>query len=132
MTTDLIRKRTDAIIATLLDTDYDLSEYLSIAKESDNPIDAALPQMIEEPIDQPYKMRDLDSPLSVTSMQLGSPFMAGQNKISTNLMDDWPMADQENPYGEHHPLSLKSGCCPLLHGGQHGEPEFIVSRLPSA
>ena len=70
MTDDLLRKRTDAIIATLLDTDYDISEYLSIAKESENPLDMVLPQMIEEKIDQPYKMRNLNAPMSVASMSL--------------------------------------------------------------
>ena len=132
MTDDLLRKRTDAIIATLLDADYDISEYLSITKESENPLDMVLPQIIEEKIDQPYKMRDLNAPMSVSSMSLGSPFMAGQSKVSTNIMDDWPMADATNPYGEHHPLSLKSGCCPLLHGGQHGEPEFAHHLIESS
>jgi len=129
---DLSRKRTDAVIATLLDADYDFSKYLSIAKQSENPLDMVLPQMIEEKIDQPYKMRDLESPMSVASMTIGSPYMAGQTKVSTNIMDDWPMAEPSNPYGEHHPLSLKSGSCPLLHGGQHGEPEYAHHLIESA
>ena len=132
MVEELSRKRTDAIIATLLDAEYDFTDYVTLAKQSDDPIDSILPEMIEEPIDQPYKMRDLDSPMSVMSMSIGSPFLAGQTKVSTNLMDDWPMADAQNPYGEHHPLSLKSGCCPLLHGGQHGEPEYAHHLIESA
>lgn len=132
MVEELSRKRTDAIIATLLDAEYDFTDYVNLAKQSDDPIDSILPEMIEEPIDQPYKMRDLDSPMSVMSMSIGSPFLAGQTKVSTNLMDDWPMADAQNPYGEHHPLSLKSGCCPLLHGGQHGEPEYAHHLIESA
>jgi len=128
---ELNRLRTDAVIALLNDSDYDFGPYLDLAKSSELAIDAALPALMQAPVDQPYRMRDLNSPLPMTV--ISSNLLAGHPKVSTSPAEDWPMADEENPYGEHHPLSMKSGCCPLLHGGQHGEPEYahhIISTIP--
>ena len=129
----LNRARTDAVIAFLNGSDYDFGPYLDLAKQAPpGGMDAALAALMQQqPSDQPYRLRDLNSPLPMAV--ISSNLLAGHPKVSTSPTEDWPMADAENPYGEHHPLSMKSGCCPLLHGGQHGEPEYahhIISTIP--
>ena len=131
MTEDLLRSRTDSVLGFLNGHDIDHSEYLSLVQKQGSLFDMALSTMIAPPSQSPYRMRDLNSPMPVSQMQIGSPFLAGHGKVSTNMMDDWPMADAGNAYGAHHPLSLKSGCCPLLHGGQHGEPEYAHHLIDS-
>ncbi len=131
MTEDLLRSRTDSVLGFLNGHEIDHSEYLSLVQKQGSLFDMALSSMIAPPSESPYRMRDLNSPMPVSQMQIGSPFLAGHGKVSTNMMDDWPMADAGNAYGTHHPLSLKSGCCPLLHGGQHGEPEYAHHLIDS-
>ena len=93
MTEELLRSRTDSILGFLNGHDIDHSEYLSLVQKQGSLFDMALSSMIAPPNQSPYQMRDLNSPMPVSQMQIGSPFLAGHGKVSTNMMDDWPMAD---------------------------------------
>jgi hypothetical protein len=125
--TDHIKLRTDVVLSTIMGLDPPVAEYLKsldgkeLVKE-----DMAAMAMAEEP--PVYSMRDLGSPLPPSQMVIPSDYqsyLAGHSKIGTSPMKDWPMADEDNHYGEHHPFGMNSNCCPLLHNAAHGEPQYV-------
>lgn len=128
---DLILKRTDTILSMLLLKEVDIPAYSQAIQDSpeiagsDMAIASALGAADSPP---PYSMRDLNSPMTATSMVIPesmNDFLSGHSKVTTDYIQDWPQANQDNAFGEHHPFGFKSSCCPLLHGAAHGDPEYV-------
>ena len=127
MSDELVRLRTDVVLSCINAQPPPFNEYLSELNGSNITKQdmAALSMMAEE---SPYSMRNLSSPLSPSQMVLPEEYqkyLAGHTKLSTTYLNDWPMANQDNRFGEHHPFGMKSNSCPLLHGASWGEPLFV-------
>jgi len=127
MNDELVRLRTEVVLSCVNAQNPPFDEYLSVLKDSEITKQdmAALAMMADSP---PYSMRNLGSPMSPSQMvipQEYQKYLAGHTKLSTTYLNDWPMAEQDNRFGEHHPFGMKSNSCPLLHGAAWGEPLYV-------
>lgn len=124
MTTDLDRIRTDAIIALLKNEEFDQDLFLSNV-DYDNLTKEDLATLLTMGAEPPeYKMKNLSAPMAVSQMVLPNyrDFVAGHTKVSHSPLTDFPMAEIDSKYGDHHPFGATSNSCPLIHGMAHGEP----------
>lgn len=125
MTDNIVRQRTDILLSTLTGSKPSLVPYIESIQVVKSNMDAATLAVASEP--PPYSMRDLDKPMKPSTMVIPesmSEFLSGHTKVSTSYSGDWPLAEKDNRFGEHHPFHPQSNCCPLLHGAAHGEPEY--------
>ena len=139
---ELILKRTDTVLSILLLKDVDVPSYMQAIQQgmpagNDIAIASTLAAADSKPV---YSMRNLNSPMSATSMVIPESmkdFLSGHAKVTTDYTQDWPQAAEDNPFGEHHPFGFKSNSNPMLHGAAHGEPEYVnhimgsIEKLPS-
>ena len=127
---DLIRIRTDTVLALLLKKEIDIEAYRQAIEKADEVTgtDLALTSAIATADNESsYSMRDLKRPMLASSMVIPeslNSYLAGHAKVTTDYIRDWPQASENNQFGEHHPFGFKSSCCPLLHGAAHGDPEY--------
>lgn len=125
MTEEIVRQRTDVLLSSLTGGKPALEDYVSNLQVVKSNMDAATLAVASSP--PPYSMRDLDKPMKPSTMVIPesmSEFLSGHTKVSTSYAGDWPLAEKDNRFGEHHPFHPQSNCCPLLHGAAHGEPEY--------
>ena len=124
---DYVKLRTDVVLSSIMGLEPPIDEYIEsldgnvLAKE-----DMAVMAMNASP--PIYSMRDLGSALPPSKMVIPDDYqsyLAGHTKISTSALKDWPMANEDNDFGEHHPFGMNSNCCPLLHNAAHGEPHYV-------
>ena len=124
---DYVKLRTDVVLSSIIGQEPPVDEYLKaldgneVTKE-----DMAAMAMAETP--PVYSMRNLGSALPPSQMVIPTDYqsyLAGHSKISTSPLKDWPMANEDNSYGEHHPFGMNSNCCPLLHNAAVGEPQYV-------
>ena len=138
---ELILKRTDTVLSILLLKDVDIPSYTEAMQGGmPTPEDEALASTLAVAESTPaYSMRDLNSPVSATSMVIPENlknYLSGHAKVTTDYTQDWPQAKEDNPFGEHHPFGMKSNSHPLLHGAAHGDPEYVhhimrsIEQLP--
>ncbi len=124
---DYVKLRTDVVLSSIMGQEPPLEKYLhaldgnEITKE-----DMAAMAMAESP--PVYSMRDLGSALPPSEMVIPTDYqsyLAGHSKISTSALKDWPIANDDNAYGEHHPFGMNSNSFPLLHNASHGQPQYV-------
>jgi len=124
---DYVKHRTDVVLSSIMGLEPPMDDYLKsldgniITKEDL----AAMAMTANAPI---YSMRDLGSALPPSQMVIPDDYqsyLAGHSKISTSPLKDWPMVDENNDFGEHHPFGMNSNCCPLLQNAAHGEPHYV-------
>ena len=127
MSKEIVRQRTDVLLSSLTGQDSELESYLLKLEETEaTSLDMATVAVAVDP--PPYSMRDLDRPMAPSKMVMPTDmqaFLAGHTKISTSYSGDWPEAEIDNKFGKHQPFDFESNSCPLLHGGAHGEPEYV-------
>lgn len=124
---DIIKLRTEVVLSCIKGLEPPVMEYLEALNGSAiTKQDMAALSMMSSP--PPYSMKDLGKPLPVAEMVLPpdyQSYLAGHTKLSTSYLSDWPIANSNNRFGEHHPFNPKSNSNPLLHGGSWGEPHYI-------
>mgnify|MGYP003632690960 CR=1 FL=1 len=127
MSDEKLRLRTDVIVSCINGRNPPVSDFVK-ALENEEITDKD--KMALLPVSEPaqYAMRDLEAPLPPSEMVIPTyqSYLAGHSKLSSSYATDWPTADAENNlFGEHHPLGLKSNSFPLLRGSEYGEPHYV-------
>ena len=127
MTDEMVRLRTDVVLSCISGKEPPLYDYLKsldgmrLTKQDMAALSIAAPV-------SPYSMKDLGSPALPSEMVIPQnyrSYLAGHTKLSNSYLADWPLANADNRFGEHHPFGMKSNSCPLLHGSAWGEPMYV-------
>ena len=123
---DQVRYRTDVVLSCIIGKEPPISNYIKsldgneITKQDMAALAMSAPS-------SPYVFRELEGSLLPSEMVIPDhkDYLAGHTKVSTSYATDWPLAHESNRFGEHHPFGANSNCCPLLHGLQWGEPQYV-------
>ena len=112
----MILKRTDTVLSILLLKDVDVPSYMQAIQQGMPAGNIAIASTLAAADSKPvYSMRNLNSPMSATSMVIPESmkdFLSGHAKVTTDYTQDWPQAAEDNPFGEHHPFGFKSNSNP--------------------
>ena len=123
---DQVRLRTDVVLSCIIGKMPPLPEYfkaidgMTLTKQDMAALAMANPS-------SPYSFKDLEAPMAPSQMVIPDhkDYLAGHTKINTSYVTDWPLAADDNRFGENSPFGSNSNCCPLLHGMQWGDPHYV-------